>query len=124
MPPALAVFLDRFPELSETFVTSELEALRRAGCRVRVEAETRGNAAAAPGDDGPPVFYRSDDGHIREMRWSAGAGWVSADLTTQTSAANASANSNLTGYFFPSQQTRHVFYRSDDGHVRELWWGK
>ena len=74
--------------------------------------------------DQSPVFYRSDDGHIREMRWSAGAGWVSADLTTQTSAANASANSNLTGYFFPSQQTRHVFYRSDDGHVRELWWGK
>jgi colanic acid/amylovoran biosynthesis glycosyltransferase len=59
VPQALAVFVDRFPELSETFVTSELEALGRAGCRVRVEAERRGNAALR---QDMPVSYRSDDG--------------------------------------------------------------
>ncbi len=36
---------DRFPELSETFVTAEVDALRRAGHHVQVEAGTRGNTS-------------------------------------------------------------------------------
>jgi colanic acid/amylovoran biosynthesis glycosyltransferase len=49
---ALAVFLDRVPELSETFVTGELQALRAQGHAVRVEAivhAARPNPAAGEG---------------------------------------------------------------------------
>jgi colanic acid/amylovoran biosynthesis glycosyltransferase len=72
VPSALAVFLDRYPELSETFVTSELEALRRAGCHVRVEAEMRGNAAQGT-VGGTPPSYRSDDRSAARM---AGLVWL------------------------------------------------
>ena len=68
MPPALAVFVDRFPELSETFVTSELEALRRAGLSVRVEAEARGNGATGQDTAAAAVFYRGDDGAAARLR--------------------------------------------------------
>ena len=69
------------------------------------------------------VFYRGDDGHIRELWWEGAGGWHLADLTAATGAPNATAGSNLTSYIFTDQQTQHVFYRSDDGHVYELWWG-
>jgi rhamnosyltransferase len=47
VPPApdVAIFADRFPELSETFVGEEAAALCRAGHRVSVEARGRPNAA-------------------------------------------------------------------------------
>ncbi|MEA2272029.1 MAG: hypothetical protein QOI98_737, partial [Solirubrobacteraceae bacterium] len=72
VPLALAVFVDRFPELSETFVASELGALRRAGHRVRVEAESPGSAGPGGGVEGVPVSYRSDDPvsrHLRDLVW-------------------------------------------------------
>jgi glycosyltransferase involved in cell wall biosynthesis len=40
-PPAVAVFADRYPQLSETFVAGEARALRRAGHAVHVEARGR-----------------------------------------------------------------------------------
>ena len=46
-------------------------------------------------------------------------GWN--DPTAATGASNASGGSNLTSHVFPDEQEQHVFYRSDDGHVHELW---
>jgi glycosyltransferase involved in cell wall biosynthesis len=75
VPPALAVFVDRYPELSETFVASELEALRRAGLVVRVEAEARGSAGDGEGEAAQSVSYRSDDGwasRLAALAWLVG----------------------------------------------------
>jgi glycosyltransferase involved in cell wall biosynthesis len=69
---ALAVFVDRFPTLTETFVVREVEALMRAGHRVRVEARVRptaGEAALAPS---VRVSYRDDDrraARLRDLVW-------------------------------------------------------
>jgi glycosyltransferase involved in cell wall biosynthesis len=45
--PAIAVFVDRHPQLSETFVTSEAAALARLGHRVTIEGRARLGAADA-----------------------------------------------------------------------------
>jgi glycosyltransferase involved in cell wall biosynthesis len=63
----ILVATDRFPELSETFVTAEIEALRALGHDVRVEATweaAKPNAAAAAGVD---VTYLSHDGRRRKL---------------------------------------------------------
>jgi len=62
----LLVLIDVFPELTETFVVSELRALQRAGHRVRVEA---GGRAQRPGwgpARGLRVNYLEDDGIARK----------------------------------------------------------
>jgi colanic acid/amylovoran biosynthesis glycosyltransferase len=61
----IAVLVDLFPELSETFVVSELRALERLGHDVRVEAggeAERRNPAAS----GIPVSYIAHDGPRRQ----------------------------------------------------------
>ncbi|MDX6658025.1 MAG: hypothetical protein QOH62_2818 [Solirubrobacteraceae bacterium] len=71
-PLRVVALLDRFPVLTETFVTGELLALRAAGHAVRVEALERG-------DDPPPaglaVRARGDDRRAR--RW-ADLAWLLA----------------------------------------------
>ncbi|MCW2989567.1 MAG: hypothetical protein JWM73_161, partial [Solirubrobacterales bacterium] len=57
---SLVVFVDRFPELTETFVSGELQELRRQGHAVAVEAAARAahpDEAAAAGLD---VRYRTE----------------------------------------------------------------
>ena len=66
------------------------------------------------------VVYRGGDGHIRELWWDADQGWHVNDLTAATGAAGAAGDP--AGYMFDAQGTQHVFYRSRDGHIRELWW--
>ncbi|HEY3020072.1 MAG TPA: glycosyltransferase [Solirubrobacteraceae bacterium] len=63
-PPAVAVFVDRLPQLSETFVGVEADALRRAGHRVTLEARAR-----MPGPPGPlPVHFASDETRAERLR--------------------------------------------------------
>jgi hypothetical protein len=63
----IVVATDRFPELSETFVTAEIEALRALGHEVRVESvseASRPNPGAAAGVD---VSVYGHDGRRRKL---------------------------------------------------------
>jgi glycosyltransferase involved in cell wall biosynthesis len=63
--PRVLVATDRFPELSETFVTAEIDALRELGHEVRVEAGERSqrpNAEIAYG-----ASYLAEDGRRRKL---------------------------------------------------------
>jgi colanic acid/amylovoran biosynthesis glycosyltransferase len=69
----LVVMIDRYPVLSETFVTGEVTALRRLGHEVRVEAIER-PPAALRGDapDGIPTHYLVDErrpAKLRDLTW-------------------------------------------------------
>jgi glycosyltransferase involved in cell wall biosynthesis len=57
----ILVATDRFPELSETFVTAEIEALEALGHEVRVEALWRPERPAAA------AHYLTDDGRRRKL---------------------------------------------------------
>ncbi len=67
--PATPVVLiaDRFPELSETFVTGELLALQRAGRHVRVEAAARPLRPGREAVRGLRIDYLTDDGLARRL---------------------------------------------------------
>src|SRR5437763_12903190 len=59
-PPAamrLAVFVDVFPELSETFVLNEAKALAALGHELRIEAARRSGRPNPEAADAPPVVY-------------------------------------------------------------------
>lgn len=64
----IVVLLDHFPELSETFVLSEIRALMALGDRVRVES--RGPAATPNWEDaeGIPCAFAADDPRGRKLR--------------------------------------------------------
>lgn len=62
--PAIAVFVDAYPKLSETFVRNEVRELSRLGHRVCVQAERRGDLAP----DGMPVAWLADDKPGRRRR--------------------------------------------------------
>lgn len=70
----IALLVDQFPELSETFIAAEAHELRRLGHEVRVESIRRAphrNEAAAAGLE---VAYREDDsraGVLRDFAWLA-----------------------------------------------------
>jgi colanic acid/amylovoran biosynthesis glycosyltransferase len=64
----IAVFCDRFPELSETFVVNELRALRRAGHEVSVVASNRAERPADVTDLDVPVDYLIDDSAASRVR--------------------------------------------------------
>ena len=62
----IAIFTDHFPELSETFIVSEVRALRGLGHGVRVEA---GEPAGRTNPDAGhlPVSYLDRDGPRRRI---------------------------------------------------------
>jgi colanic acid/amylovoran biosynthesis glycosyltransferase len=62
----LAVLTDVFPELSETFVVSELRALRRLGFDARVEAGRRADRSNPDAGD-LPVRFLADDPPLRRL---------------------------------------------------------
>lgn len=67
----LVVYVDQFPALSETFVAGEIDALRRAGHHVRVEAGRWADERAEL-DDPPQVTCLADDGLARraaDLAW-------------------------------------------------------
>lgn len=70
----VALFVDRFPELSETFVTGEVRALEAAGHGVRVEAGGRAKRPHRGVARGLKVTYLEDDGaaaRARDLAWLA-----------------------------------------------------
>lgn len=71
-PEGLTVLCDAFPRLSETFVVDEIQALRRHGYSVRVEAEARPARPALGATRGLRVSYREDDtivDRLRSLAW-------------------------------------------------------
>jgi glycosyltransferase involved in cell wall biosynthesis len=58
----LAVFVDVFPELSETFILSEVKALAAEGVDVRVEAGRRSGRPNPDAAGAPPVVYWDEPG--------------------------------------------------------------
>src|SRR3954453_20050361 len=69
----LAVFVDVFPELSETFILNEVKALAAEGVDVRVEAAQRSQRPNPEAVDAPPVVYWDEDGtreeNMRALVW-------------------------------------------------------
>ena len=69
----LAVFVDVFPELSETFILNEVKALAAEGVDVRVEAGRRSQRPNPEAGDAPPVVYwdegGSRDGNRAALAW-------------------------------------------------------
>ena len=62
----LAVLVDEFPTLTETFVQGEVRALIRAGHHVRVEAASRAARPSRGGGRGLCVSFWEDDGIARK----------------------------------------------------------
>jgi colanic acid/amylovoran biosynthesis glycosyltransferase len=58
----LAVFVDVYPELSETFILNEVKALAAEGVDVRVEAGRRSQRPNPEAADGPAVVYWDEPG--------------------------------------------------------------
>src|SRR5690348_3004664 len=62
----LAVFVDVFPELSETFILNEVKGLASEGVDVRVESARRSERPNPEADDAPPVVYWDEGGSRSE----------------------------------------------------------
>jgi colanic acid/amylovoran biosynthesis glycosyltransferase len=62
----LAVFVDFYPELSETFILNEVKALAAEGVDVRVEAGRRSQRPNPEAADGPAVVYWDEPGSRSE----------------------------------------------------------
>jgi hypothetical protein len=67
-----------------------------------------------------PFAGQGVDGHIIELWWDSN-GWHHNDLTIAAGGAPL-AGGRPSGYVFDAQQTQHVVYKAESGHVVELWW--
>jgi len=66
------------------------------------------------------IVYRAGNGHLYELYWAgvnAVAGW---DLTAVAGAP--AATGTPAAYYSAGTNTKHVFYRSSDSRLHELWW--
>jgi colanic acid/amylovoran biosynthesis glycosyltransferase len=66
-PLRIALVLDQFPELSETFVAAEVRALAAAGHELRVESLARPQNPSPDPPDGVNVAYAEDDSLRRRL---------------------------------------------------------
>jgi glycosyltransferase involved in cell wall biosynthesis len=66
-PFNVAILTDSFPELSETFIAGEANALRAAGHRVRVEARAHAVRPSANAQEDFPVSWQDDDSQARRL---------------------------------------------------------
>jgi len=71
-------------------------------------------------------YVALDDYHVHELWWDS-TGWHLNDLTDATATPSGLTETGggspwPAGYVFAHQETQHVNYRRDDGHVIELWW--
>ena len=64
----VVTFVDQFPELSETFITAELQELRRQGHEVRVESRAPAANPYPAAATGLAVAFREDDRRLRRAR--------------------------------------------------------
>jgi glycosyltransferase involved in cell wall biosynthesis len=67
----IALVVDQFPELSETFIAAEARALASLGHDVSIEAERHAETPASPGFEGPVSFWNdeSDADRVRALAW-------------------------------------------------------
>jgi hypothetical protein len=70
--------------------------------------------------DSHQVLYRSSDGHIHELFWIGASPVTHSDLTVKVGAPPAA--SDPVGYYSPGLNTKHVIYRSQDGHLHDISW--
>jgi hypothetical protein len=66
------------------------------------------------------VVFRGDDNHVHELWYSGADGWNYVDLTIAAQAPSASGDP--VGYTWDVDETQHVVYFGDDGHIHELWY--
>ncbi len=64
------------------------------------------------------VVFRGQDGHIQSLVFIRGEGWTNSNLTALTGAPPAGGD--LSPYTYQAFNTRHVIYRSHDGHLHQL----
>lgn len=64
----LAVFVDVYPELSETFILNEAKALAAMGHTVRIEAGRRSELANPEAAGGPPAVHRDQATRAANLR--------------------------------------------------------
>src|SRR3954462_4275760 len=64
----VAVFVDVFSELSETFILSEVKALAAEGVDVYIEAATRSKRPNPEAVDAPPVLFWDEAGSRDQNR--------------------------------------------------------
>ena len=67
------------------------------------------------------VFYRTADGRIVELWWRGAEPPHWGYLTTQANGAPVAAG-DPASHVFVAEGTQHVFYRTADGQIVELWW--
>ncbi len=65
------------------------------------------------------VIYRGSDGHVHELWFDQDSGWHHNNLTLATGAPFATLDPH--GYTWDADETQHIVYRSQDGHIQELW---
>lgn len=71
-------------------------------------------------EDAHRVTYRGTNDHVYELLWIGVAPVLGRDLTALSGAPNAAADPS--GGYNAADNTQHVFFRSSDGHLHELWW--
>ncbi len=67
------------------------------------------------------VFYRTAAGHIVEVWWRPGERPRWGDLTVASRGAPP-AEGDLASHVFVAEGSQHVFYRTLEGTIIELWW--
>jgi hypothetical protein len=67
------------------------------------------------------VAYITADGHIHELFVSVGGSWSHADLTEMTGAPRPQPDTAFAGYEWKAGGTKQVIYRTEDGHIHELF---
>jgi Fungal fucose-specific lectin len=67
------------------------------------------------------VIYVASDNTIRELYFYDGS-WGGNNLSAAAGASPPSANTPLVTYACTYEDTLHVFYIDEDGHLQELWW--
>jgi len=73
-----------------------------------------------PQGDVNQVTYRSVDGHLHELWWQGASSVSGWDLSVASGAPPAV--SDPAAFYNPTTNTKHVVYRSGDGHLHELRW--
>jgi hypothetical protein len=72
-------------------------------------------------DDAHQVIYRGENGHLHELWWIGDIRVSHTDLTTAAPGAPP-ARSDPAAYYNAGTNTKHVIYRSADGHLNDIWW--
>jgi hypothetical protein len=71
-------------------------------------------------NDTNQIAYVAGNGHVWELYWQ-GVNAVAAWDVSAAAGAPA-ATGNVSAYYNPSENTKHIIYRSADGRLHELWW--